>query len=215
MKGHTILPLLIVPFVFLACASPEKSYHNATSRAPYDVIIVPGIPYQGDDWTKNPTLENRVLWSLFLIKNGVARNVIYSGNAVYTPYTEAKIMGLYARALGIPPAKIYAETHAEHSTENLVYGYRMARKLGFVKIAVATDPFQANTLRSYAWNYGLEVDFIPIIYDSLKQFQGDSSIRIDPSEAKVDNFVALPDRENYLTRFLGTLGLRIDEDKDK
>ena len=138
--------------------------------------------------------------------------MIYSGNAVYTPYVEGKIMAMYAVKLGIPQTHIFSETRAEHSTENLVYGYRLAKKMGFVKIAVATDPFQTNTLRSYAWNYGIPVTFIPVIFDSLRLLQADSSIRIDPSEAGVRDFVPLPQKENPIRRFLGTMGLEIKND---
>ena len=55
---------------------------------------------------------------------GMAKNVMFSGSAVYTPYYESKIMALYAEAIGIPKERIYIETEAEHSTENIFYSYR-------------------------------------------------------------------------------------------
>jgi hypothetical protein len=85
----------------------------------------------------------------------------------------------------------------------------MAKKLGFGKIAVATDPFQSSTLKSFAWDYGLKVVFIPIVYDSLKTVNPDSSLHIDPASAFVRNFIPLPKRENILKRSLGTLGLEM------
>jgi len=51
-----------------------------------------------------------VLWASFLYKQGVIRNIIFSGGAVYTPYYEAKVMGLYAQRLGIPKEHIFYET---------------------------------------------------------------------------------------------------------
>jgi hypothetical protein len=85
--------------------------------------------------------------------------------------------------------------------------------MGFVKIAVATDPFQSNTLETYAWDYGLPVDFIPIVYDSLRCFKIDSSFQIDPSAAYESDFVPLPQRENSIKRLMGTLGFDIKKDK--
>ena len=81
--------------------------------------------------------------------------------------------------------------------------------MGFEKIAVATDPFQSNTLKTYAWDYGIPVAFIPIVYDSLRSFAIDSTFHIDPSAAYVSDFIPLPQRENIIKRFMGTLGFEI------
>ncbi|MCX6246759.1 MAG: YdcF family protein [Bacteroidetes bacterium] len=197
-----------------SCSSPLKSYHKAILKAPFDIIIVPGIPFENGTWESN-IMKERVLWSYFLYSKGIARNVIYSGNAVYSPYVEGKIMALYALALGIPREHVFSETNAEHSTENLVYAYRMAKTMGFEKIAVATDPGQTAALRSFAWDLGLPVTFIPVVQDSLKTMKVDSLLRIDPSTAFVPGFVPLPKREDILTRTLGTMGLEMKEPDQK
>ena len=194
--------------LFLSCVPLVKSYHKALATAPYDILIVPGIPYQDQDWTSN-VMKDRVAWAFYLYKKGIARNVIFSGNAVYSPYVEGKIMAMHAIALGIPQKHVFSETKAEHSTENLIYSYRMAKKMGFKKIAVATDPFQSNTLKTYAWDYGIQITFIPIVYDSLRCFTINSSFKIDPSVAYVSDFVPLPQRENIIKRLMGTLGFEI------
>jgi len=177
-------------------------------ESPYDVIIVPGIPYQDQDWGSN-VMKARVLWSFYLYSNRIALNVIYSGGAVYTPYVEGKVMALHAIALGIPTEHVFSETKAKHSTENLVYSIRLARELGFKNIAVATDPLQSNTLKLFAWDYALPVAFIPIIYDSLNKLKLDSSVNIDPATAFQNDFIPLPQRENFIKRFMGTLGFGI------
>ena len=200
--------LIILFLLLISCASPVKIYHKALVQSPYDAIIVPGIPYQKQDWGSN-VMKARVLWSFYLYSKGIARNVIYSGNAVYSPYVEGKIMALYAVALGMPAGNVFSETKAEHSTENLVYSIRMARELGFEKIAVATDPFQSNTLKFFAWDYDLPVAFIPIIYDSLNTLKIDASVHINPATACENDFTPLPQRENFIKRFMGTLGFGI------
>src|SRR5690606_27328958 len=87
------------------------------SHETFDVLIVPGVPFENGTWS--PVMRMRVLWSSFLYQRGIVRNIIYSGGAVYTPYVEAKIMGLYAQQLGVPPEHIFYDTLAEHSTENI------------------------------------------------------------------------------------------------
>ncbi|MCX6285147.1 MAG: YdcF family protein [Bacteroidetes bacterium] len=208
MKIPRVLYLGACFLLFISCASPVKSYHKAMAAAPFDVIIVPGIPYQDRDWTSN-IMKDRVAWSVYLYKKGIAVNVIYSGNAVYSPYIEGRIMAMYAIASGIPGQHVFSETKAEHSTENLIYSYRMATKMGFEKIAVATDPNQSTGLKTYAWDYGIPVVFIPILYDSLRSFPIDYTIKIDPSAAFISDFVPLPQRENIIKRVMGTLGFGI------
>jgi len=208
-KPGTVSSMFLLSFLVLSCASPVKVYYRAVKKQPYDVVIVPGIPYQDENWESN-VMKTRVLWSFYLYSKGITRNVIYSGSAVYSPYVEGKIMALHAIALGIPREHVFSETNAEHSTENLVYSYILAKKMGFTKIALATDPFQSATLRSYAWDIGMKVDFIPIIYDTLDIMKVDTLLHIDPSSAFIRDFVALPQRENIVKRILGTMGLEMD-----
>jgi hypothetical protein len=137
---------------------------------------------------------------------------MYSGSAVYSPYCEAKIMALYAEKLGMRKENIFTETRAEHSTENIYYSYKKARKLGFHRIALASDPFQTKMLRSFIRKkMKAEIGLIPMVTDTLKAIESTmTNPRIDYSKAFVDHFTALPDRENFLKRLRGTQGLDID-----
>lgn len=194
--------------------SRDELFSKALSKKPYDVIIVPGIPHDtsSDDW--DLALRGRMIWSKFLYERGIAKNVIYSGGAVYTPYKEGEIMSEYAIAMGIPRENVYAETSAEHSTENIYYSYYLARRLGFEKIAVATDPFQAKLLKSFPRRMGMEIDFIPFVIDTLKVIDKGDFVKLK-GMTKVDNFVPISDRQSRFKRFWGTLGkniVRVEED---
>ena len=112
--------LIACSLLALSCSSPAKSYHKALAQAPFDVIIVPGIPYDGKSWSNN-------------------------------------------------------------------------------------------VMKAYAWDYGIRVTFIPILFDSLHAFHVDSSLNIDPSGAFIHDFIPLPQRENTLKRIMGTLGLNIQD----
>jgi uncharacterized SAM-binding protein YcdF (DUF218 family) len=208
MKRSLIPYLMAFLLPVCSCTTPIKSYREALPYSPYDVIIVPGIPYHDQDWASN-VMKSRVIWACFLYSRGIGRNLIFSGNANYSPYVEGKIMALHAIALGVPRDHVFSETKAEHSTENLVYSFWMAQKMGFKKIALATDPFQSNTLKTYAWDLGLRVTFIPVIYDSTGTYAVDPSFHVDPSSAFVKDFIPLSKRNNPLKRVLGTMGLEI------
>ncbi len=99
------------------------------------------IQFENGKWDR--VMMGRIYWAKFLYEKGIAKNIIFSGSAVYSPYYEAEIMRLYAIELGIPKENIFAETKAEHSTENAYYSYKYGKKLGFNKMALASDPFQS------------------------------------------------------------------------
>lgn len=188
--------------------SPAKLFARAEKQQPYDVIIVPGIPFDGKNW--NSIMKSRVLWSQYLIEAGIAKNVIYSGSAVYTPYVEAKIMALYGEALGIPRENIFVETEAQHSTENVYNSYQMAKKLGFTKIAVATDPFQSAMLMGFTKRrFKLPIAHIPFKMDNMAVLDDIQDPSIEPGSAFVEDFRAITETQTFWYRMRGTMGKNI------
>lgn len=176
----------------------------------YDMIVVPGVPLEDGKWSI--TMKDRVFWSKFLYDRGIAKNVMYSGSAVYSPYREAEIMAMYGEKLGIPKENIYTEIKAEHSTENIYYSYKKAKKLGFSKIALASDPFQTKMLRRFTRKIvSQDVAFIPIVYDTIQAME---AILPDPvidyEKAYVKDFKAITKKEGFIKRLRGTRGLDID-----
>jgi uncharacterized SAM-binding protein YcdF (DUF218 family) len=176
----------------------------------YDMIVIPGVPLENGKWSA--TMKDRVFWSEFLYKKGIAKNVMYSGSAVYSPYREAEIMAMYGEKLGIPKENIYTEIKAEHSTENIYYAYKKSKKLGFSTIALASDPFQTKMLRRFTRKIvSRDVTFIPIVYDTIRPME---AINPDPSidieKAYVNDFKPITKRKGFFARFRGTEGLDID-----
>ena len=178
---------------------------------PYDIIIVPGVPLEGEIW--EDMMKRRVYWSKYLYDKGIAKNIMYSGSSVYTPYYEAKVMALFAEALGIPKEHIFTETKAEHSTENVYYSYKKAKQLGFKRIALASDPFQTKLLRKFTRKkVSAEVGLIPIVHDTLRSMESQmTDPKLDFSSAYNHDFVSIMERETFWERFRGTRGLRLDE----
>lgn len=183
---------------------------NDAKAEGYDIIVVPGVPFENGKWST--IMKGRVYWSKYLYEKGIAKNVMYSGSAVYSPYYEAVIMALYGEAIGIPKENIFTETKAEHSTENIYYSCKKAKKLGFNKIALASDPFQTRMLRKFCRRkVSPDVGIIPFVIDTLEAME---PLMIDPEidyqQAFVENFVSLKEREGFWKRLRGTRGKNID-----
>ncbi len=174
------------------------------------MIIVPGVPFTEQGW--DSTMKARIYWSKYLYERGIAKNIMYSGSSVYSAYYEGEIMAMYAIAIGIPKEHVYSETKAEHSTENLHYSYYKSKQLGFDRIALATDPFQAKQLRRYAKvKLSKEVGIIPIVFDSLRAMQSTMiNPVIDYQQAENKDFISLASRESFWKRLRGTMGKNID-----
>ena len=185
----------------------DRVYAQSIVHAPFDAVIVPGVPFEGQTWAD--VMKLRVYYSLHLYNRGIAKNIIYSGSAVYSPYYEGRIMALYAAALGIPEEHIFEEIEAEHSTENLYYSYKIAQKQGFKKIALATDPFQVNMIRRFRRKYKLPIALLPLNFDTMSTYDKIEP-RIDPSSAYDSSFVSLLERESFFERLRGTRGKNID-----
>ncbi|MFO7844586.1 MAG: YdcF family protein [Bacteroidales bacterium] len=213
MKYNTnifIITLLCIFFLTNFNQLNAKTPEIKNKETTYDVIIVPGVPFNDDFWTD--VLLGRIYWSHYLYENGITKNIIYSGSAVYTPYIESEIMAMYGRQLGIPKSVIFTETKAEHSVENVYYSYNLAREMGFKKIALATDPFQSRMVKRPSKRMNVDIDFIPFTVKMLDTLNMDDlkNIIIDSQNAYVKDFVSLEDRKNFFQRLKGTLGRNID-----
>ena len=197
----------------ISCAIPKKKcvklYKDAESNKK-DIIIVPGVPYEGEKLSN--LMIARVYWAKYLFDQGITDNIIFSGSSTYTPYYESKIMSLYALILGVPAENIFIETDAKHSTENVYYSYIKAKELGFNKIALATDPYQSKLLKSFI-NKKIDksVSIIPIIFDTLKAIDINKEVFIlNDSLAINPDFIHIKDQEPFFKRIRGTLGKNID-----
>jgi uncharacterized SAM-binding protein YcdF (DUF218 family) len=207
-------PLLLAVVLLLhACSFSDKTtqrYYEKASSKSYDMIAVPGVPFTEEGWDR--TMKARVYWAKHLFDKGIAKNIMFSGSSVGSPYYEGEIMALYAIAIGIPEKNVYSETKANHSTENLYYVYLKSKKSGFSNIALATDPFQAKQLKRFARvRIGENTGIIPIVFDTLRAMQPFmTDPKIDYIKAYDSNFVSLKSKESFWKRLRGTMGKNID-----
>lgn len=212
MYQYCLLPVMIM--LMMSCSfsgkTTKKLLTSAEASAPYDVVIVPGYPFNNGQWDR--IMKGRVYWSKYLYDRGITNNILFSGGAVHSPYYEAEIMAMYAIALGIPQERILTELKAEHSTENIYYGYKLAKKAGFSKIALASDPFQSKMLRSYTRKkVSKTIDIIPMVIDTMRSIE---PAMLDPvidyQSAYKGDFIPLKKREGFWKRLRGTIRGNID-----
>jgi uncharacterized SAM-binding protein YcdF (DUF218 family) len=131
-----------------------------------------------------------------------------SGSSVYSPYIEAQIMKLYAIQLGIPEEDIIVEDKAEHSTENIWYSYKLAKKLGLEKLALATDPFQTRMTYSFGKKRLKDLQYLPVLFDTLMTLPHDS-LHINYKPYRIENFIPITEKQSFWHRMKGTWGLNI------
>jgi hypothetical protein len=120
-------------------------------------------------------------------------------------------MRLFALQLGIDENEIKVETKALHSTENLYYGFKMASESGYEKIAFATHPAQSSFLKQFRRKFNLDLDFIPIVADSIKNIKY-SFQSIDLSKIFVEDFIPLNERQGLFKKLRGTRGGRVKKE---
>nr|AUN35622.1 membrane-associated protein [uncultured bacterium] len=198
----------------ISCSYSEKATGALLEKArktSYDIIVIPGVPFNEPQWDR--IMRGRVYWSKYLYDQGIAKNIMYSGSSVYSKYYEADIMAMYAIAIGIPKEHVFTETKAEHSTENIYYSYKKARKLGFKTVALASDHFQTKSLRRFtrkrvSADVGLIPWYMPIIREMDPKM---ITPEIDYKTAVNDSFVSIKKREGFFKRLKGTWGKNLDK----
>jgi uncharacterized SAM-binding protein YcdF (DUF218 family) len=212
-----LVSLFLLSLLFHSCSYSSKAAKkllNDSKTKGYDAVVVPGVPFENGQWSK--VMKGRIYWAKYLYDKGITKNIIFSGSSVYSPYYEGMIMALYAEALGIPKENIFYETQAEHSTENMYYSYHKAKKLGFTKIALASDQFQTKSLRSYAHKkLSRDIGMIPLVIDTMKVLEPTMiDPVIDSQKAFNKDFVSLKQREGFFKRLMGTMGYNIKKVKE-
>ncbi|MEO6230632.1 MAG: YdcF family protein [Ferruginibacter sp.] len=205
---------LLSMFIFSSCFYSNKAaqkLYDAAATNSYDMVVVPGVPFNGGKWDK--TMKGRVYWSKFLYDKGIAKNLMYSGSSVYTPYYEGMIMAMYAIELGIPAEHVFYEITAEHSTENIYYSYKKAKQLGFDKIALASDKFQTMSLRKFTRKkVSPDVAMLPMVTDTMNMLEPTMiDPVIDSKKAFNKDFISIKKREGFFKRLRGTMGRNIEK----
>ena len=118
------------------CAAHYEVRPTPTTR--FDAVIIPGCPSE-EDGSLSACQMSRAAWAAILWQRGVAGAFITSGAAVHSRYVEADAIAAGMVALGVPADRIWLEPNALHTDENMYFSLRIARALGFHRVAVASQ----------------------------------------------------------------------------
>jgi len=142
------LPLLLL----VACVPPSSEL--ALPDAIADVLVVPGCP-SGDDGVVSRCQWRRATWAAALVERGLAGRVIASGSSVHNRFYEAEGIAAALVALGVPADRVWTETQALHTDENIAYSLRIAEQRGCRTVAVAAEGrFQTRGMCEMARRWG-------------------------------------------------------------
>lgn len=199
--------MILLQACYLFGPSPRKRLMKCEKIKPIDVAIVPGLPLYHGQW--DTLLKTRMLWSVYLYKKGYIKNIIFSGNAVYTKWREGGCMADIAKKLGVREENIFVDTIAEHSTENLFFGNELAEKNGFKTVALASDYFQCGMLYKFARRkIDKEIHFLPVIFDSIQK-DFNVNVILDTNLNVKPGFIPIEERQSQADRLKGTRGKKI------
>lgn len=144
------LPLLL-SLLLLGCKTPPRAAGDHARKL--DAVIVPGCPTDLDG-TPSACQWERAIWAAMLWEDGVTEHFITSGSSVYNRYIEAVTLKEALVALGVPDDRIYTETQALHSDENLGYSFAIAEDLGFERVGYASHDAHVSVLKRMLRGWG-------------------------------------------------------------
>jgi hypothetical protein len=190
--------LLLVALVPFATGCADAMMEHGAPRRPHDAIIVLGCPSEEDGSLSRCQL-GRAGHAYALWKKGWTSAFIVSGAAVHTPYVEAEAIAMAMATLGVPADKIWLERDALHTDENVFYSMKLARKLGFEDLAIASNAGHAafGCKMMISWGHpcvaqGMDIaeleTFMPAFEPSLRRLRA----------PRVDGWVDLDEREERL-----------------
>jgi hypothetical protein len=182
------------------CAAHYEVRPTATTR--YDAVIIPGCPSDEDGALSNCQM-NRAAWGAILWQRGLAGAFITSGAAVHSRYVEADAIAAGMVALGVPADRIWLEPNALHTDENMYFSLRIARALGFARVAVASQKGHAAWSCRMLEDWGqrdcgaFSVDMSAVV--ALHPLQRLHAVRTDA----MPNWLPLVERERAIARASG------------
>jgi hypothetical protein len=144
-----------------------------------------------------------VIWASLLYQEGRAQHFVTSGNAVYNRYPEALALKSGMVALGIPAELIVTETQALHTDQNMGFSLRIAERLGFERMAVASDRNQAVGGCTMLRRWGQACQSLPIDRGRVHERRMQPLPEVVVKQVPRDQWMTLEERELALAQAAG------------
>ena len=97
-------------------------------------------------------------------------------------------MRLYAMKLGVPGDRIFCESEAKHTTENINNSIKIANALDCRRIAIATDIYQSTYIIPFLDELPAKVDLLPLVQSKI-DMKGLLNVEIDEELALEPEFL--------------------------
>ncbi len=133
-------------------------YSTETDLKPADAAIVLGAAEYNN--RPSPVFKERINHAVDLYNEGRVKALIFTGGAgTGSPYAESEVGRDYAVKKGVPPGKIHTERVSRVTYTNLQEAAAIARREGYDRVLVVSDPL--HMLRAVAMARDLGLDAHP------------------------------------------------------
>jgi uncharacterized SAM-binding protein YcdF (DUF218 family) len=183
----------------IGCAARYEVRPTGDTR--FDAVIIPGCPSE-DDGSLSLCQMSRAVWAALLWQRGYAKAFIASGAAVHSRYVEAEALAAGMAALGVPADRIWLEPNALHTDENMYYSLRIARALGFRRLAVASQKGHAAWSCRMLEDWGQSCGAFSVDYNAVRAANARERLRTVRTIAERD-WIPLPLRERAIAAQTG------------
>lgn len=203
--GLGLLLLHLMPLAQCGCSLVRAGRYEVRGvpSPPFDAVIIPGCP-GAEDGALSTCQARRAAWGALLYQRGYTRHFITSGAAVHSPFVEAEALAAALHALGVPADRIYLEPQALHTDENMYNAMRLARRLHWRRLAVASDRGHALGGCEMLASWSQPCHVLSIDNGALRPFLDAQRQRLlAVRAARTSPFVPLAERERELRRRTG------------
>ncbi len=131
------------------------SYSTVSDPEPADAAIVLGAAVWNGQ--PSPVFEQRVIHAIDLYRSGQVPALIFTGGVgAYDEVAESTAAENYALARGVPAAAIFTETVSADTVDNLLQAKAVARREGFGRLLIVSDPLHMRRAVTLARDLGLD-----------------------------------------------------------
>jgi uncharacterized SAM-binding protein YcdF (DUF218 family) len=153
--GIAVLAVTVAAVLYFSDANLRRYGLGHGLAEPVDAVLVLG---GGVDPDAVPAYSSRrrVAAAVWLLDQGLTRKLIFLGGPLELPpeLSGGSLMRAHAIALGAPAEALLAETRSRSTFENLRFGFAIAERQGFDRLALLTDAFHLERARYLAAYFG-------------------------------------------------------------
>lgn len=151
--GLAVLLVSVVAVLILSHVNLKRYGSGQGLDGPVDAILVLGGGIDGDG-VLGYSSRRRVRVAVDLLREGTAQALILSGGGVSGSHSAGRLMADFAISIGADPASLVVDGDAGSTFENLRFGFAIAERNGWSRLALLTDAFHVERAKWLAAYFG-------------------------------------------------------------